>query len=599
MRRWRTGRILVGLASVSLVAAACGGGGKSAAPTTTASTASEQNSSSTTETTLAPTETSTTAVGATSTTAKGTTGATTRTTLKSTTTTAKKKAAPPLINVVAGTSTTLAADQPQPQPGGTLTYLLFNEITGFDPVVMTGSGGSDGERAVAVYDNIVYNNAQTGQVDPGTAESFTSADGVNWQLKLRPGIKFTDGTDYDANAVKFTWDRHADPANRSAQIGNVTAMTYSVVDPLTVRITLKNQNNQLPRLIGRALGFIASPKAVTEKGASYMQNPVGAGPFMLKDWTRDSSMTLVRNPNYWNKPLPYADQLVIKTILDEDQRTNSFLNGEGNLNYTSVVQTQDKLRKGGYPDITIVMNGGNDVVFNTTKAPFNDVRVRKAFAESLDTAKFNKDILGGLNPAVDTLFRPDSAFYDATVKLPAYNPTDAQKLWDQVAAANGGPTKITLGAFSTTQNRQTAEWIQANMASFNNVSVSIDIANSSAAITRVISKNYQAHLWGLQFDDPDPVLPSFFLSANAASSNVTGYSDSQMDAALNAGRNTFDPAKRAAAYKDVQRIVADQVPTWIYQRPFSSTFGAKNIRNLQLSEDGVLLPDRVWIDRKS
>jgi len=317
-----------------------------------------------------------------------------------------------------------------------LTYLLFNEITGFDPTVLTGSGGSDGVRGDAVFDSLVYNDLTSGNVTPGTAESMTSQDGVNWVIKLRPGIKFTDGTDYNAAAVKFNWDRHANPSNRSSQLGNVTQMTYDATDAVTLKLALKNQNNQLPRLLARALGFIGSPKALDERGSSFMLNPVGAGAFMLakgSDWTRDSQMTLTRNPNYWNKPLPYVDQLVIKTILDEDQRMNSFLNGEGNLTYTSVIQTADRLRKSGYGEATIVMNGGNSVVFNTTKAPFNDVRVRKAFELSLDATKFNKDILGGLNPPVDTLFRSDSPFYDSALKLPAYDPTAAQKLWDDLA----------------------------------------------------------------------------------------------------------------------------------------------------------------------
>src|SRR5262249_12531733 len=154
-----------------------------------------------------------------------------------------------------------------------------------------------------MFDDLVINNAQTGQVDPGTAESLTSSDGVTWNLKLRSGIKFTDGTNYDAAAVKFNWDRHADPANRSPQLGNVTAMTYYVTDPLTLKLALKQQNNQLPRLLARALGYIGSPKALTDRGTGFMANPVGAGPFMLKDWTRDSQMTLVRNPSYWNRPL--------------------------------------------------------------------------------------------------------------------------------------------------------------------------------------------------------------------------------------------------------------------------------------------------------
>src|SRR5207248_10937697 len=101
---------------------------------------------------------------------------------------------------------------------------------------------------------------------------------------------------------------------------------------------------------------------------------------------------------------------------------------------------------------------------------------------------------------------------------------------------------------------------------------SLNTTNTSATITRIISKNYDANLWVIQFDDPDPVLPSLFLSSNATSSNVTGYSDSQMDQALLAGRNTFDGARRVAAYKDMQRNLVTNVPTWIYQRPFASSF---------------------------
>src|SRR5437588_747182 len=119
MRSCRTQRMVIVLASVSLIVAACGGGGKSASPTTSA---------------------------------------------------------------------------------GTLTYLLFNEITGFDPVVLTGSGGSDGVRAFAMFDSLVYNDATSGNVEPGTAASITSQDGVTWLVKVRPGVKFTDGTDYDSNA---------------------------------------------------------------------------------------------------------------------------------------------------------------------------------------------------------------------------------------------------------------------------------------------------------------------------------------------------------------------------------------------------------------
>src|SRR5687768_14233333 len=170
----------------------------------------------------------------------------------------------------AGASTTL-----QPVPGGRVTLMITSEIRGMDPVNVTGSSGLSGEpiRMHAVYDSLVLTDNKTNEVQPILAESLTSTDNIVWTLKLRPNIKFSDGTPYDAEAVKYNWDRHGDPANKSTAAATIAGMTTEVVDPLTVKITLKVENGSFPRVVASQLNWQASPSAVKAKGATYATKP--------------------------------------------------------------------------------------------------------------------------------------------------------------------------------------------------------------------------------------------------------------------------------------------------------------------------------------
>src|SRR4051794_12051810 len=206
-RGWKA---LAAVVAAGLVAAACGGGSKKSTSSTTSAGAEES-----TTTTVAPGSTETTVGGSTT-----TAGGATATTAKKTTTTAKKKssvtAAPSKgvtqINVGIGnvTSSPTTAPPPNFQPGGTITYAKTGDIGSIDPVKVTNSGASDGFLADAVYDLLLYTDVQSGKIVPQTADSLPSTDAQVWTLKLRPGIKFSDGTAYDADAVKFNYQRIAD-----------------------------------------------------------------------------------------------------------------------------------------------------------------------------------------------------------------------------------------------------------------------------------------------------------------------------------------------------------------------------------------------------
>ena len=412
---------------------------------------------------------------------------------------------------------------------------------------------------------------------------MTSTDGVTWTVKLHPASSSLTTPDYDAACCQVQLGPPRQPVQPVVTVGE---RHQHVVrrdrPPGRCGWCSSSRTTSYPGLLARALGYIAfSPKALTEVVVrDSCPTPSAPVRFMLKDWTWDSQMVLVRNPTYWNRPLPYVDQLVIRTILDEDQRMNSFINGEGNpltlIRASSRPLTACARVRSTRPRwcSTVATTwcstppSRRSTTFFASPQGICAVARHDEVQQGLSSA--------GLNPPVDTLFRSDSPFYDASLKLPASDPVQAQKLLGRRRCGEGRSDQD--HARGRSRPPRTGRRPSGSKPTLHRSRTSRSASTSPTAqrqSTRVLSKNYEAHLWGLQFDDPDPVMPSFFLSANQ-SSNVTGYSDTAVDAALNAGRNTFDPAKRVAAYKDVQRILATSVPTsGLYQRPFVLTFGAQ------------------------
>ena len=256
------------------------------------------------------------------------------------------------------------------QRGGTLTYLKPAEIGGLDPVVLPNSGASDGPLAAMVFDMLVYTDPNDGSVKAQTAESLTTSDALVWTLKLKPGIKFSDGTAYDAAAVKFNWDRLKDPAQHATRATQANEMqTIEVVDPLTLRITLTAKDSVFAQVVA-LIPFIGSPAAIQAKGANFTNAPVGAGPFLLKSWVRDSQMVWDRNPGYWNTQLPYLDHVIVKPIVDETQRVNTLAAGQADMMFVGAASNAQLAESKGAISHETIINGGINIYFNTRRAPF-------------------------------------------------------------------------------------------------------------------------------------------------------------------------------------------------------------------------------------
>lgn len=481
---------------------------------------------------------------------------------------------------------------------GDLTVLITQETRGVDPAIATISSVNGGTQAAAVFDVLFWINPKTNKVEPQLAESATaSEDGKVWTVKLRPDVKFTDGTPLDAEAVKFNWERHQNPETKSVAALAAKDLKFDVVDPLNLKVTLPVANIHFDQMIAHNLAFIGSPTAIKADPKGFASKPVGAGPFKIKNWVRDSQMELERNTTYWNKDRPLLKSVTFKPVPDQNQRLNSLTSGQADLVTTINFKIVNDAKEKGLTVAYEPKNGGFMTMFKTDKAPFNDPRARRAYALIMDAANRNKLIQGpaGAEQTLSTFFAPDSPYVNPSATMPQQNREEAQKLLDQLAA-EGKPLKFTYTTNDSAAARKSAEYWQTQMQGMRNIEMTPEYLNGAAYGTKVmIQKDFQAAEFNVFFDDPEPLLYNVLHSKGAE--NRTGYSNPTVDAALEKARNSTDEAVRKEQYAIVQTEIVKDLPFWSYEKGFMAALQGKKgkIEGLELFEDGLILFDRVSV----
>lgn len=498
-----------------------------------------------------------------------------------------------------GAATTTAAPE-TPVKGGTVTLALFSEIGNLDPVRATGSGGSDGNRFHALYGGLLtYDPVKTEAVGL-QAESLkaTNAGFTEFTLKIKANQKFTDGTAFDAEAVKANWVRAQDPANKCSCLGVAASIaSMTVADPLTLNFTLKVGNANFANGLARvSMNYIASKKAIDEK-VDMTSKPQGAGPFMLDEWIRDNRMTMSRNPGWTASPGPYIDKLVYVVQSNEDQRIDGFKTGLFDGFYTAVpgsVATATKDVKDSYY-AKVALNMGQTFLMNTSKAPFDDIRVRKAVIMAIPRDILAKDILSNSVPAEYFALKGSKEFSEATA-LPKYDLVGAQKLIDEYVKDKGGaPITFTMTAFQQTLDQARAKFIQSQFDQLKNIKVEIAVGDSPTNIGNVLAGNYQWSSWGFPTLDNDPGL--FNAARTGLPTNYSKYSNAEVDKALDAARLTTDLTARGAAYKTVYEALARDLPWFPYTITTNGYMLKGNVRGGVMYEDGIPRVDLLWVKK--
>ncbi|MER5181669.1 ABC transporter substrate-binding protein [Streptomyces sp. NPDC002896] len=480
--------------------------------------------------------------------------------------------------------------------GGTARVIQVVEPQNLDPAVLTNVWALTAVVGNALFGTLMTNDPETGKLKFTMAEDFSSSDGgATFTLKLRPGLKFSDGSPLDAEAVKFNWDRIKAPATGSRSIREAAEIASTkAMDATTLKVTLVRPNPHYPQAVpSSSLNWIASPKALKAGRQAFDAKPVGAGPFTLKKWTRQNSIELVKNPGYWDAPKPYLEALTIRTAPDSGQRLNTMMSGGADVAMESSWATVDKAENAGLLTYSPSLSGGQYLSMNMRKAPFDDVRARKAVAAAIDFDAYNLAVSEGKAESVRTLFTKSSPFYSDT-ELQKTDKATAQKLFDELAA-EGKPVSFTFKAMSTAHNKATAENIQAQLSAFKNVDVKVEIVDPAALLGLYASHDFDMMVEGGFFGDPEPRL--WGALAGRSAGNYSGVDDKELNAALDAGRTGKTTAERKAAYQTVQERLAELTPIIFTYRTAATTITSKKVHGVVQYGLGSLLPEELWIQK--
>ena len=286
------------------------------------------------------------------------------------------------------------SEQGEPVSGGTIEVGLEAETNSWLPG--EGSFGNPGTTvAYAIYDPLIK-RSEDGELQPYLAESMEPNEDLSqWTLTLRPDVLFHDGTPLNAQALKTIFDTYltAPTSNVATTLAEVTSL--EVVDDLTVRYVLEGPNAAFPDVLTLAPGWPFSPTAAARFGPDAGANPVGTGPFRFVSWQRDSALEVERNEDYWQEGLPYLDGITFRPIPDEDTRLASLQSGDIHALQTLRQSTVARAREfDGVDNYEFLGNNSGVSLINTSRPPFDDVRVRQALAYSIDQPALI-DVLGG------------------------------------------------------------------------------------------------------------------------------------------------------------------------------------------------------------
>lgn len=482
-----------------------------------------------------------------------------------------------------------------PQRGGEATVVLGVEaVRGLDPAQLfnlTPSG--DASRMAAIFGQLLSIDAAGGTVSPGLAESISTADhGATWALRLRPGLRFSDGTEFDAEAVLYNYRRILDPGTRSPLARLLDGVTFRKTDARTVFFTLKRPNNSFDRVLATNLAYIGSPAAFESDPKGFANNPVGAGPFILEEWVRDDHMTLVRNPGYHAPGLPYLDRLTFLVVADPIQRVNLVAGDQAQAAVPGSDLSYRRRAAQSRLSVTEAPAGGGPMfVFNTRQGPFADVRARRAVATALDLADLAAVIDPGSAAPVG-LYGQHSPFTTrGAVPLVPHDREAAQALFDELAR-EGTPLSFTITTAQSGLFRRTAEYLQSRLGTFRNVTVTIDIVDNATMDQRVFrNRDYDLTAQIVPVADPEPNL--YNLLYTNGQTNYSGISEPALDAALDAARAAIDRQGRLDAYRTVETLVADLLPVLPFREQAAYTVHRPELIGLELSGDGTLLYDKI------
>ncbi|MCV3271823.1 ABC transporter substrate-binding protein [Roseobacter sinensis] len=460
-------------------------------------------------------------------------------------------------------------------PPGVLIVGQIAEPKALDPAAVTAV--NDFRILMNVYDGLVRYKDGTLEVEPALATAWEiSEDGTVYTFTLREGVSFHDGSTFDAEAVKFNFDRMLKEDHPYHDTGPFPLAFFfsavedvAVIDPLTVQFTLNAPYAPFLSNLAYPTGLIVSPAAVMQHGSEFGRNPSGTGPFTFSEWRSNEAVVIEANPDYWDGA-PASQAVVFRPISDANTRTAEMLAGGIDLMVEVPPVALSEFAGEAY---TLHEQAGPHVWFlilNAKEGPFADVRVRQAANYAINKSAIVNDVLEGTAAVAAGPTPPAFAWaYNESLEPYPYDPEKAKALIAEAGAEGAELTfYVTEGGSGMLDPVAMGTAIQADLKAVG-FDVTIETYEWNTFLGEVnpgLEGKADMAQMAWMTNDPD-TLPYLALRTEAwpdkGGFNSGYYSNPEVDKLLEDARSSTDQAQRAALYQEMQSIVQQDAP-WVF-----------------------------------
>lgn len=482
--------------------------------------------------------------------------------------------------------------QDEPKRGGTITLVTPQDFPGMDPA-LTALGNADNLHSLLWNGLTRYDDLN--EVLPDLAESWESLDTQTVVFHLRQGVTFHNGREMTGEDVKANLERVLNPETASPYRGAIASIaTIDLVDNYTIQLNLSAPDVTIPASIGSVK--IQAP----ESFADAQTNPVGTGPYKFVEFVPGDHVSLTRFENYWNQPLPYADEFRIQITKDPVSAYNAFKSGQFDVIWQMDFSVVEEVQNNAELTLIAPQVTGTSLFFavDCSQPPFDNKIARQALMYAtdkqaiFDLAYFG---VGFLSPTNSNLVENHWAF-NPNLPPREYDIEKAKQLFAEAGVQPG--TKWTFNAISGRQDIQTqAEILERSL---NECGIELEIVATDipgwAAVTaddvhwpNVISFKGQVQGW-------DPALQLAGLRCNDLGSNIW-YCNEEVDALMEQGAATLDQEERKAIYWQVQEILYDEVPWVVYMLYTPDHASWAYIKGIYVDGRGQLHLDGAWTEK--
>lgn len=490
------------------------------------------------------------------------------------------------------------------EPAGDQTLVFAR---GGDSVSLDYASVTDGESSRVtknIYETLIEFDRDSFEIGPGLAHDWEVDDsGLRFVFHLEEGVTFHDGTDFNAEAVKLNFERWADPEHEYAfldegytysvygtQFGGYKGDEGHVIEEINVlgdyeiEFVLNQPLGSFLQNMGMSYFAITSPQAFEEHGSAINENPVGTGPFKFVSWSRDDSIILEKNEDYWKEGLPKLDRVIFQVIPDNSARLTALRSGQ--IDIMDGLNPDDVAQIEGDDSLQVFERATNNIGylgFHVEKEPFNDPVVRRAFNHAIDKEGLIAILYGGLAETAKNTIPPGYLGYNDGIDEYSYDPELAKELLAEAGIEDG----FTFDLWTMPVARpympdpqRAAEAIQANLA---DVGITANIVTKEWATYLEETEQGKHDVFMLGWSgvngDPDYFFSNLLHGDAIPGGNRSFYSNEEVNDLLVQAKTEVDFDVRAELYEQVQELIHEDAPMVPLVHSIPTLAGSSNVKN--------------------